>query len=149
MRIVLDTSILVRAHQAANGPAREVLLRIVESDHHVLITSDEILYELAKVLRYPRMVALHGLSEDRIYDYISLLRSASETIRLDPLLITPVRDANDTAVMQTVLIGEADFLCTKDEDFFQPPAAPFLQRAAVTVLDDIALLHRLRSGLIG
>lgn len=145
MRIVLDTSILVRAHQAANGPAREVLLRIVESDHHVLITSDEILYELAKVLRYPRMVALHGLSEDRIYEYISLLRSASEIIRPDPLLITPVRDANDTVVMQTALIGEADVLCTKDEDFFQPPASPFLHRANVTVMDDIALLRQLRS----
>ena len=68
MRVVLDTSILVRAHEGATGPARELLLRIVESDH-VLVISDEILHELARVLRYPRMIALHGLSEGRIYDY--------------------------------------------------------------------------------
>lgn len=144
MRIVLDTSILVRAHESASGPARELLLRIIESDH-VLVISNEILHELARVLRYPRMIALHGLSEGRIYDYIAMLRAASEIVRTDPLLITPVRDVNDTIVMQTAIIGDAEVLCTKDEDFFEPPAQPFLQRAGVEVLDDLALLRRLRS----
>jgi putative PIN family toxin of toxin-antitoxin system len=144
VRIVLDTSILVRAHEGANGPARELLLRIIESDH-VLVTSDDILHELAKVLRYPRMLALHGLSEGRIYDYIALLRSASELVRTDPLLITPVRDVNDTIVMQTAIIGDAEVLCTKDQDFFDPPAQPFLQRADIEVLDDVPLLSRLRA----
>lgn len=144
MRIVLDTSILVRAHEGASGPARELLLRVIESDH-TLVTSDEILFELAKVLRYPRMVALHGLSEGRIYDYIMLLRSASSLTRVDPLLITPVRDINDTVVMQTAIIGDADVLCTKDQDFFEPPAQPFLSKAGVEVVDDVSLLKRLRS----
>lgn len=144
MRIVLDTSILVRAHEGASGPARELLLRIIESDH-MLVISHEILHELARVLRYPRMIALHGLSEGRIYDYIALLQSASEIVRADPLLITPIRDVNDTIVMQTAIIGDADVLCTKDEDFFEPPAQPFLNRAGIEVLDDLALLRRLRS----
>lgn len=109
------------------------------------MTSDEILIELAKVLRYPRMVALHGLSEGRIYDYIMLLRSASSLTRVDPLLITPVRDINDTVVMQTAIIGDADVLCTKDQDFFEPPAQPFLSKAGVEVVDDVSLLKRLRS----
>lgn len=60
MRIVLDTAILVRAHDGAKGLARDLLLKLIESDH-VLLISDEMLYELAKVLRYPRMLALHGL----------------------------------------------------------------------------------------
>ncbi len=144
MRIVLDTSILVRAHEGASGPARELLIRIIESDH-VLVISEEILYELAKVLRYPRMLAAHGISEARIYDYIALLRAASEIVRTDPLLIAPVRDINDIVVMQTAIIGEAEVLCAKDEDFFQPPAHPFLQKAGIEVLDDVSLLGRLRS----
>jgi predicted nucleic acid-binding protein len=57
VRIVLDTAILVRAHDGANGLARDLLLTVIESDH-VLLISDEMLYELAKVLRYPRMLAL-------------------------------------------------------------------------------------------
>jgi putative PIN family toxin of toxin-antitoxin system len=109
------------------------------------VISDEILHELAKVLRYPRMMAMHGLSEGRIYNFIAMLRTASEMVRADPLLITPVRDINDAIVMQTAIIGDADVLCTKDQDFFDPPAKPFLQSAGIEVLDDLVLLHRLRS----
>ena len=57
MRIVLDTAILVRAHDGAKGLARELLLKVIESEH-VLLISDEMLYELA----------FHGLSKSRIYD---------------------------------------------------------------------------------
>lgn len=123
--------------------ARDLLLRLIESDH-VLLISDEMLYELAKVLRYPRMLALHGLSESRIYDYIGFLRRTTEVIRPNPLLVTPIRDINDTVVMQTAIIGEADVLCTRDQDFFEPPAEPFLRRAGIAVLDEIALMQRLR-----
>ena len=143
MRIVLDTSILVRAHEGATGPARELLLRLIESDH-ALVSSDAMLHELAKVLRYPRLVARHNLTEDSVYRFITLLRDASEIVAIDPLLITPVRDVNDTVVMQTAIIGEADVLCTNDADFFGPPALPFLQKAGIEVLDDLSLLQKLR-----
>jgi hypothetical protein len=75
------------------------------------------LYELAKVLRYPRMLALHGLSEKSICDYVGFLRDAAEVVVPNPLLVTPIRDVNDTVVMQTAAIGEADVLCSKDRDF--------------------------------
>ena len=90
MRIVLDTAILVRAHEGAKGLARDLLLRIIESDH-VLLISDEMLFELAKVLRYPRMLTLDGMSEGRICDYVGFLREATEIIRPNPLLVTPIR----------------------------------------------------------
>jgi predicted nucleic acid-binding protein len=102
------------------------------------------LYELARVLRYPRMLAHRGLSEQRIYKYAGFLREAAEIVILDPLLVMPIRDANDTVVMQTAVIGEADVLCTKDSDFFEPPAASFLRKAGIEVLNDISLIRRLR-----
>jgi predicted nucleic acid-binding protein len=88
------------------------------------------------------MLALHGLSEGRIYDYIGFLRRTTEVIRPNPLLVTPIRDINDTVVMQTAIIGEADVLCTRDQDFFEPPAEPFLRRAGIAVLDVRSLLRR-------
>ena len=112
MRIILDTAILVRGHGSSNGLARDLLIRIVESDH-ILLLSSEMLYELARGLRYPRMLALHGLSEKRIYDYVGFLREVAEIVVLNPLLVTPIRDVNDTIVMQTAVIGEADVLCSK------------------------------------
>jgi putative PIN family toxin of toxin-antitoxin system len=144
VRIVLDTAILVRGYDGSQGLARDLLLSIVESDH-VLFLSNEMIYELARVLRYPRMVALHGLSEERIYEFVGFLREAAEIVAPDPLLITPIRDVNDTVVLQTAIIGEADVLCTKDRDFFEPPANAFLRKAGIAVLDDISLIRRLRS----
>ena len=79
MRIILDTAILVRGHGSSKGLARDLLISTVESDH-ILLLSNEMLYELARVLRYPRMLALHGLSEKRIYDYVGFLREAAEIV---------------------------------------------------------------------
>lgn len=143
MRIVLDTSILVRGHVSAKGLARDLLVNVLESGH-VLLLADEMLFELAKVLRYPRMMALHRLSEGAIFHYIGFLRHFAEIVRPDPLLFIPIRDLNDTIVMQSAIIGDADVICTRDQDFFCPPAEPFLRRAGIEVLDDITLMRRLR-----
>jgi hypothetical protein len=66
-------------------------------------------------------------------------------MQLNPLLNAPIRDANDVVVMQTALIGDADILCTTDEDFFEEPAGDYLRRIGIAVIDDIHLMHRLRS----
>ena len=52
MRIVPDTAVPVRGHGSSKGLARDLLIGIVESNHTLLL-SNEMLYELAKVLRYP------------------------------------------------------------------------------------------------
>lgn len=143
MRIALDTLVLVPAYGGSKGLARELLLTLIESGD-VLLTSDQTLYELSKVLRYPRMVALHGLSEGRIFDYLLLLREAIEIVRPKPWFVPPIRDVNDIVVMQTASRGEANLICTRDQDFFEPPAYPFLQSAGIEVLDDISLMKRLR-----
>jgi putative PIN family toxin of toxin-antitoxin system len=121
-----------------------LVIRIVASDH-ILLLSNEMLFELAKVLRYPHMLELHGISEECIYDYVAFLREAAEIVVPNPLLIAPIRDINDTVVMQTALIGEADVLRTRDRDFFEPPAEAFLRKAGIAVMDDVALIQRLRS----
>lgn len=65
---------------------------------------------------------------------------------LNPLVTAPIRDVNDIVAMQTAIIGEADVLCTNDSDFFEEPASQYLSGMGIAVLDDIALIHRLRSG---
>lgn len=144
MKIVLDTSILIRANEHSFGLARELLIRIVNSEHK-LVLSNEILYELAKALRYPRLQKFYDLPENLIYDYVSFLRLSSEIVPLNPLVTAPIRDVNDVIVMQTANIGEANILCAKDDDFFQSPAVEYLNKMGITVIDDIALIKRLRS----
>jgi predicted nucleic acid-binding protein len=68
VRIVLDTTILVRANERSHGLARELLLNVVESKH-TLLPSNEMLHELAKGLRYPRLQAFYALTENLVFDY--------------------------------------------------------------------------------
>jgi putative PIN family toxin of toxin-antitoxin system len=123
---------------------RELLTNIVEGEHHLLL-SNEMLHELAKVLRYPRLQEFYGLTENLVYNYVKFLRQSSEIVILDPLVMAPIRDVNDLIVMQTAIIGEADILCTKDDDFFELRAGEYLLKMGISVLDDITLMHRLRS----
>ena len=144
MKIVLDTTILVRANEHSHGLARELLTNIVESKHTLLL-SNEMLHELARVLRYPRLQTFYGLPEDVVFNYVNFLRQSAEIVPLNPLVTAPIRDVNDIIVMQTAMIGEADILCTTDDDFFEKPASEYLSTMGIAVLDDIALMHRLRS----
>lgn len=134
---------MVRANEHSHGLARDLLTSIVKSKHTVLL-SNEMLHELARVLRYPRLQAFYDLTEDLVYDYIAFLRRSAEIVTLSPFVTAPIRDVNDVIVAQTAIIGEADILCTKDEDFFEKPAGEYLNKMGIVVLDDIALMRRLR-----
>ena len=70
----------------------------------------------------------HDLPENLVFDSIDFLRRFSELVILNPLIIAPIRDVNDIIVMQTAIIGDADILCTKDDDFFEKPASDYLSR---------------------
>ena len=67
MKIVLDTTILVRANEHSQGLGRELLTTILESKHTLLL-SNEMLHELAKVLRYPRLQEFYDLPENLVFD---------------------------------------------------------------------------------
>lgn len=72
MKIVVDTSVLVRSNEHSAGIARDLLLAIIEN-RHTLLLSSEMLYELARVLRYRRLQAFYGLSEELVYEYVGFL----------------------------------------------------------------------------
>src|SRR5439155_18569633 len=80
----------------------------------------------------PRLHAFYYLPENLICDYVNFLRRSSEIITLDPLVMAPIRDVNDIIVMQTAIIGAADILCTKDDDFFEKPASEYLGKMGLT-----------------
>jgi putative PIN family toxin of toxin-antitoxin system len=144
LRIVLDTAILVRANDSSTGLARQLLITLLRANH-TLVLSGAILHETAKVLRYPRFQKFHALTEDGVYQYIGFLRDIAEIVTLDPTFTVPIRDVNDIIVAQTAILGEADVLCTLDDDFYEPAAAQFLGRFGIAVMSDVDLIHRIRN----
>lgn len=143
MRVVLDSNIPVRSFVSSQGLAHDLLLAIL-SGGHTLILSNEMLSEVARVLRYPRLIAVHGESEETVYNFTGWLRDAAEIVALDPFTRAPIRDRNDIFVLQTALNGEADLICTGDRNFFTPPASIFLASCGIEVLTDAQLMRRLK-----
>jgi putative PIN family toxin of toxin-antitoxin system len=76
-----------------------------------------LLDETARVLRYPRLLARHGLTEEEIEEHIDFLRRISEVV--DVVIGEPVvlSDPDDDPVLYTAVDGRADVLCTRDQDF--------------------------------
>jgi len=144
VRVVLDVNILVRANERSAGLARELLRELLRQRFTILI-SGEMLAELARVLRYPRIQARYALTEADIYEYTQFLRKAGEFVVPDASLSVPIRDAADIAVVQTAITGEAELICTVDADFHEPSITRFLSQVGIKVLDDIALMQILRT----
>ena len=94
MRIVLDTAILVRATAKAIGPARLLLERIAAGGHQLFL-SPFLLEETERVLNYPRIQVLYGLSLGEIRGHVDSVRAVAEIV--DPVVGEPVvlKDRNE------------------------------------------------------
>ena len=145
MRIVADTGILVRGPAKATGPARELLL-LIRAGGHTLILSPFLLEQTRRVLSYPRMQKLFGLTEQEIEMYIQFLQDAAESV--DPVVGDPVvlADPTDDPVIYTAVDGRADILCAMDRDFYAPAVVAFCRQRGIEIMNDVELLRMLRSG---
>lgn len=143
MRIVFDSNILIRSFISKGGLAHQLMLAAQVNDHTIVVSA-EILREVADVLRNSRLASLHGLSEDLVYSFIASITMVADVVQLDPISRAPIRDPKDMNVIRTALAGPADILCTRDRDFFEPPASAFLASLGIEVLTDEELIKRLR-----
>jgi uncharacterized protein len=142
LRVVLDTNTLIRAHSRAPSLARALLRGILQQDHR-LVLSSEILAEVTRVLRYPRFQRLYGLTEAELLEYVQFLQSISVLIPLDHSFWAPLRDPSDLAILQTAIQGEADILCTSDNDFFEPPVAAFCAARGLKICREETLAQQI------
>ena len=79
MRVVFDSNVLARAHQRAQGPARRALVHVT-SGSDTLILSPYILWELERILTYPRLLKRSGLSPGDIAEYLENLAQISHLV---------------------------------------------------------------------
>jgi len=89
VRVVLDVNILVRAIERSAGLSR-VLLRQLLSEQWTILISGEMLVEVARVLKYPRLQKRYSLTEADIYDYVQFLRNAAEFVIPNTTLAVPI-----------------------------------------------------------
>jgi len=144
MRVVLDSNVLVRAVASPHGPAGELFERLCAQ--HVLISSPEMVVELAKVLDYQRIRRLHGLSDEQIAEFIDTIETGALLARCPASLPRVVPDdPDDDAVVATAIAGAADVICSRNRHLFHDSVLKYCQKHAVRVLDDLTLLAELRA----
>jgi putative PIN family toxin of toxin-antitoxin system len=122
--------------------ARHVL-ELVIARGHTLVLSNEVIVEVGRVLRYPRLQALFRLTEDDVFEYTQLLKSIAQIVTLRPDYVAPLRDPSDLMVLQTAELGDADVLCSNDADFHDTALIRWCAERGIDVLDEATLLARL------
>ncbi len=146
MRIVLDTNILVRANAKAKGPARELLLLIVNSPQHVLLLSPFLLKELERVFEYERVRIATKLTDPEVAEYLSYIRAGdvSEMVFPGPAPRVVPSYVYDAPFDHTAVVGQAYILCTLNRDFFHASVLEYCKERGVLVGSDVAVLDLLR-----
>jgi putative PIN family toxin of toxin-antitoxin system len=108
VRVVFDSNVLARAHQRAQGPARQALVHVT-SGSDTLILSPYILWELERILTYPRLLKRSGLSPSDIAEYLENLAYIACLVTPEEVPENLLRDPTDGPILGTALAGQAEF----------------------------------------
>ncbi len=143
MRVVIDSNVLARATPGKTSAAREVLLLVTQAPH-LLVTAAPLLVELARILQYPRVRALHGLDDAGIQAFVQSVQAGSLVV--SPATPPPIRtqDPDDDTVIATAVAGLAEVICTWDRHLLDPSIQAACATLGIRVLKDVDLLRELR-----
>ena len=140
MRVVFDSNVLARAHQRAQGPARRALV-YVTSGSDTLILSPYILWELERILTYPRLLKRSGLSSSDIAEYLENLAQVASLVTPEEIPKNLLRDPTDGPILGTALAGQAEILCTRDADLLTENVRRFCVAKGIRVITDLEFLE--------
>lgn len=112
-RLVLDTNILVSALGWRGAPYEIVQLCL--AGHHKLLLSPDILSELERVLRYPKL----KFTSEQIDEYLEQLTEAAELIHPGLQVSVVVEDPTDNRFLECALAGRADMVVSGDRHLLQ------------------------------
>jgi len=138
-RVVLDTNVLVSALiNPAGTPAK--VLDLWRDHRFMLLTSEPILDEVARVLSRPRLVARYGLTRSRVGRLLRALRQFAVIVEGAPAMDEIVRDPVDRRFVECAVAGSADYLVTGDGDLLS-----LGEHGGVTIISPTAFVQALQS----
>lgn len=114
-KAVLDSTVLVSAFLKTTGVSY-ALLRQAFDGAYLPCLADEILEEVGKVLRYPRIRKKAVYGDDEIKKYIAMLATIGQIVSPLPRLRAVVRDPNDDMIVACAIKAKAQHIITRDKD---------------------------------
>ena len=114
IRAVLDTNLLVSYLLTHRPPIATLIDEHLAQEHFVLVTGVELLEELDRVLRCPRLQRYYtGETRTR---YVALIAALSDIAELPESVPRICRDPDDDWVIACAVVGEADAIVSGDRD---------------------------------
>jgi putative PIN family toxin of toxin-antitoxin system len=110
---VLDTNALIRGALTTTWLARGLRIAWEQGDF-ILLTSEAILDELGRVLRYPRIAGRYALTEAAIREFEDSVRGASVVVPGLYVVRKIEADPSDDKFLACALEGDADFIVSED-----------------------------------
>jgi uncharacterized protein len=114
MRVVLDSNVLVSA-LIWQGLPRRVLDDGLNAGWE-FYSSPQLLAELDRVLRYPRLVLAIEKKRQTHENLLGLLQDVLRVIQPQPLFAPICRDPDDDEVLACARAAHADFIVSGDQD---------------------------------
>jgi putative PIN family toxin of toxin-antitoxin system len=114
VRVVLDTNVVVSRYWSPNGVAAQIL-GLLRQRRFDLILSSDILREYDRVLRYPKIRALHRMNDAEITRVIDDFREVAFMVYPEERLSIIPRDPDDNMFVECALLGRAQFIISGDK----------------------------------
>src|SRR5207302_4060876 len=91
------------------------VLEALKADQFQLVLSRPLTEELVDVLSRPRIVKKYGLQPEDVAEFVALLEAKALVVD-PPGELHVCRDPHDDIVLETALLGKADYLVSRDDD---------------------------------
>ena len=105
------------------------------------------LAELDRILRYPRLRKIHGLTDEQILGFVDSIQVSSFVVDVDIDTVRRItRDIDDDPIIETAIQSKAAILCSNDKDVLDKPVVDFCMPFGLQILNDVSLIKWLRAG---
>ena len=129
-RATIDTNLFVSGLITPRG-LPGLLLRAWERGEFVVVTSPELVAEVAAVLGRDKLRARYFIGPEEVGRLVGRLRYVAEQAVVSTELPIRSRDPKDDKFLAAALGGDADFLVTGDEDLLVLDGEPALGRLRI------------------
>jgi len=114
IRAVLDTNLLVSYLLTHRPPIATLIDDLLAKDGFAMVTAPELLAELDRVLKYPKLQRYY--TDEERTRFVALVLALSEAVELPATIPRICRDPDDDWLIACAVVGEADVIVSGDDD---------------------------------